>query len=101
MAPSQARPETLTPESTVQRTEQVVSSTVENALVMMDVEQGHYFSLDPIGAEIWERLAEPARVTELCAELMQRYAVSSEDCERDVLRLLEELADADLIRTVD
>ena len=36
---------------------------------MLNVEQGAYYSLDPIGAEIWTLLEEPASVQELVDRL--------------------------------
>ena len=78
--------------TTVVRSTDILASAVDDALVMMDIDSGHYFSLDPIGADIWERLTEPVRVADLCAQLGQTYDVAPEVCQDDVLNLLHDLA---------
>ena len=57
----------ITLETTVVRASDVLASQVENELVMMDIERGMYYALNPVGADIWERLAEPQQVADLCA----------------------------------
>jgi hypothetical protein len=69
-----------------------MSSPVDGELVMIDLEQGVYYSLDRVGADIWSRLAEPRAVADLCAQLMQKYAVDQATCEADVLAVLNEMA---------
>jgi hypothetical protein len=78
--------------TTVVRSTNILASAVDNDLVMLDVEGGHYFSLDPIGADIWERLAEPVRVADLCEQLGQTYDVAPTVCHDDVLKLLNDMA---------
>lgn len=78
--------------TTVVRSTHILASPVDNALVMLDVEGGHYFSLDPIGADIWERLTEPVQVADLCAQLGQTYDVAATVCHNDVLNLLNDMS---------
>lgn len=88
-------------QTTVSRTRDIVTNMVDEALVMMDLESGQYFSLDPIGSDIWARLAEPTRVADLCEQLAGAYAVEADVCRRDVLALLNDLAAQGLIAPVD
>lgn len=83
--------------STLVRAEDIVSCPVENALLMMDMGGGGYFSLDDIGTAIWEHLAEPLSVQSLCEQLTAAYAVEPEVCRVDVLAFLNELVDAGLV----
>lgn len=89
----------LTLESTVVRTSDVLASPVDDELVMMDIEQGAYFSLDRVGADIWARLAEPLTVADLCAQLQRQYNVDQATCEADVLAVLNEMASNGLLAT--
>ena len=91
----------ITLNTTLVRSDNILASPVENALVMMDIEGGQYFSLDEIGTAIWERLAEPIQVGNLCAQLTQTYEVLPEVCERDVLALLNEMAGSGLVLSRD
>ncbi len=91
----------ITLNTTFVRSETILASPVENALVMMDIEGGQYFSLDEIGTAIWERLAAPIQVGDLCAHLTQTYEVLPEVCERDVLALLNEMVGSGLVLSPD
>lgn len=84
-------------ESVVRRSSDVMASQVDNELVMMDVERGMYYALNPVGADIWERLTEPQTVADLCAQLMQQYDVDQATCEADVLAVLNEMAENGLL----
>jgi hypothetical protein len=82
----------ITFDATVVRSNDVMASPVDNELVMMDLERGVYYGLDRIGADIWNRLAAPMAVADLCAQLMQTYEVDQATCEADVLAVLNEMA---------
>jgi hypothetical protein len=75
----------------VGRAEGFTTAGVRDELMMLNVEQGAYYSLDPIAAEIWGMLEQPARVQDLIVRLQQRYAVEPEQCAADVLAFLGEL----------
>lgn len=81
----------LNRDSTVRRVDDVTSADVDNELVMMRLESNGYFGLDTIGRRIWELMAEPRAVSQICAKLQEEYDVSDEECERDVLHYLREL----------
>lgn len=87
----------ITLESVVRRSGDVMASQVDNELVMMDIERGMYYALNPVGAEIWARLAEPQQVAALCAQLQQVYAVDRATCETDVLAVLNDMAENGLL----
>jgi hypothetical protein len=88
----------ITLESVVRRSSDIMASQVENELVMMDVERGMYYALNTIGADIWERLAQPVKVADLCAQLQQRYAVDHATCEADVLAILRDMSGEGLLQ---
>ncbi|MEP6491756.1 MAG: PqqD family peptide modification chaperone [bacterium] len=63
----------------------------------MSPSAGNYYDLDEIGSDIWERLAEPVRVSDLCQALAAAYDGEPLQIERDVLALLDDLAQQQLI----
>lgn len=83
--------------ATVVRTRDVLAADVDGELVLMSVEQGLYFGLDAIGADIWGRLEEPVRVADLCASLAADYEGDPATIERDVLALLDRMAARGLV----
>ena len=90
----------ITLDSIVVRSGDVMASPVDNELVMMDLMRGMYYGLDATGADIWERLAQPVRVADLCAQLVQDYEVEQAVCEADVLAVLNEMAAEAMVRAV-
>ncbi len=88
---------TITLDSVVSRAEGFTTAAVHDELMMLNVEQGAYYSLDPIAAEIWRILEQPARVNDITEQLQKRYAVSAEQCRADVLEFLEKLRDNGMI----
>lgn len=67
------------------------TAQVRDDLMMLNVEQGAYYSLDSIGGEIWKLLEQPARVQDIVDRLQRRYDVSQEQCRVDVLAFLGEM----------
>jgi len=74
------------------------ATEVDGEVVLMDMGAGKYFSLDPVGTDVWRRMADPVRVDELCTALAADYAAPAETVRADVLALLERLIERDLVR---
>jgi hypothetical protein len=87
----------LTPDAIVQRRRDALAADVGGELVLMSLEHGKYYGLDAIGAEIWKRIELPVTVRDLCAALVVRYAGDPAVIERDVVILLDRLADQGLL----
>ena len=62
---------------------------------------GMYYGLEEVGARIWELIAEPRAVGEICDTLLDEYEVEPDVCERDVIALLGELAAKGFVQTID
>ena len=88
----------VTIDTVLVRTDHCLASGIDDELVMMDVESGHYFSLDAIGHDIWNRLERPLRVGDLCVALEQAYAAPLDVITADVLRLLDSMAGEGLVK---
>jgi hypothetical protein len=89
--------ELIHPGTRISRVKGFVTAPVNNELMMLNVEQGAYYSLDPIAARIWELIETPARVQDIVAALQVRYAVSQEECQADVLSFLAKLRENGMI----
>lgn len=85
---------------TVVRDNDLLFSAVNNEMVIFQIRQDTYFALDEIGTDIWQRLAQPCAVAELCRDLVQDYDADYAVIERDVLTLLNAMAAADLVQVV-
>lgn len=87
----------LTRDGVVQRSQGVVTASVQQELVLMTVERGEYFGLAGVAARIWERVEHPVPVGVLCQELGRLYDVEPGQCEREVLAFLEEAREQGLV----
>lgn len=79
---------------------QVMTRTVGEEVVMLDLASGTYFGLDPVGARIWELMADGKTLGEIRDQMLQEYEVTQEEIERDILRLAEELNGQGLIQVI-
>lgn len=88
----------ISTESIVGQIEDIVAGDIDDEKVMMSVEKGQYYGLDPVGSRVWELIEKPVKVTELIDALILKYEVDRETCERDVLAFLEELHEGGILQ---
>lgn len=88
----------LSTASIVVQTDDIQTATVGAELVMMSIESNGYFGLDAIGRRIWELIAAPRRVGDICAQLTTEFDVAPDQCEADVLHFLNELVGYGVVR---
>lgn len=81
------------------RSDEPLTATIDDEIVMLDSRQSMYFGLDATGATIWELLERPRTVGEVCAELIEQYEVDLAACQRDVLAFAADLVEAGLVET--
>lgn len=74
-----------------------VAVDVEGSVVMMSLAQGKYYGLDDIGTRIWELVAEPRSIQDVCDRLVDEFEVDRRDCERDVIEFVGQLAAENLV----
>lgn len=71
--------------------QEVLARQVGGETVMLDLAKGAYFGLDPVGARMWQLLAEGKTLVEVCDAIVEEYEVSRDAVERDLLALLDDL----------
>jgi hypothetical protein len=84
-------------DSTVVAAKDQVSSDLGGEVAILDLKAGVYYGLDAVGARIWSLIQEPRTVNEIRDILLEEYEVEPERCERDLLVLLQRLADEGII----
>ena len=80
------------------RNDSLLATEVDGALVMMDVDSGKYFHLDPVGAKIWAMIDRPTAVSDVCDRLLGAYDGELGQIQVDVLAYFARLEAADLVR---
>lgn len=91
---------TISLSSIVMRPPGAVAETIDEVTAVMSLDKDAYFLLESTGSAIWNRLAVQIRVSDLCAGLMEDFAVEPAACESDVIEFLNELSARGLLRVV-
>ncbi len=87
--------------SVISKNTTIISSKMDNEVVMMSIEKGNYYGLNPVAAEIWEMLTAPMTVQAICVRLMEEFDVEQEKCFTEVLAYIEKLENEGLILVKD
>jgi hypothetical protein len=85
------RAPSLGPDATVVAAGDLLTTEFANELVILNLRDGVYYSLEEVGARVWMMLREPVAVRELCAAIVREYDVAADRCEADVRSLLASL----------
>lgn len=91
-------PASLTdPSQRWQAVDSVLASPLGGEVVLLEPEAGFYYSLNEVGAFIWDLLHEPSTVAELSAAVVAEFEVDLATCLRDVTAILNELLEHGLV----
>lgn len=81
----------------IQVNKDYVYCNVDDEMVLLGLEDGIYYGLNPVGAFIWEKIKEPMTIQEVRDAILEEFDVGKEECEQDLMELLHELAEKGLI----
>lgn len=87
----------LTSQSIVVAAKDQLSCALGGEAAILNMKDGIYYGLDPIGADVWNLIQTPQRVADLREAMLRNYDVVPELCERDLIALLENLFSKGLI----
>jgi hypothetical protein len=87
-------------DAVVVATNDQVSCELGGEAAILHMQRGVYYGLDSIGAAVWKRIQQPARVADLRDFLIGEYDVERTQCETDLTELLEKLSAEGLVRLV-
>ena len=77
---------------------EVLSSKIDEEVILMSIEADSYFGLDPVGSRIWEILSkQPASIIELVNTMMEEYEVDEATCLNDVQAFVYDMSGRKLI----
>jgi hypothetical protein len=81
----------VTADSSIVATKDQVSSNLAGEEVILDLKSGVYYSLNEVGASIWNLIQEPRTVNEIRDTLLAEYEVEPSQCDRELLVLIHQL----------
>lgn len=77
--------------------EEVVAKVMDGEAIIINLSNGIYYSLDNVGAAIWDMIEGGWRLDEIVTAIASRYDVAGPRAEHDVLRLVTELLGEDVV----
>lgn len=75
----------------------VVFRELSGEAVLLNLESGVYYGLDPVGARIWALLVQQHPLSTVCSIMLDEFEVERNELERDVLALVGELQEKGLL----
>jgi hypothetical protein len=91
----------VTVQSVVVAVKDQVSSDVGGEAVILHMQSGIYYGLDPVGARIWSLVQQPKSVADLREAVVGEFDVEPARCETDLIELLQKLLTEGLIELQD
>ena len=92
---------TLTPETTIIRNQELLFESLDDELVLMSIENAKFYGMNETSKRIWEIIAEPQPIKEVCAFLLAEYEIDEETCQAKVLEVAQKLIDSNLAHIVE
>jgi hypothetical protein len=87
----------LTLDSLVVRTGGLMSTALDREVVILNPAGDNYVGLDEVGRRVWDLLATPNSIKDLCLQVMGEFHGDPREIEADILAFLSELAAEGLV----
>jgi hypothetical protein len=87
-------------DSVVARSEGLVTSNLDDEVVMMSIQNGKYYGLDTIASQIWQILETPCSIRALCDLLLPQYNVERHQGEQDILAFCQQAREQNIIQVL-
>ena len=78
----------------------ILSTEVDNEIILLSIESGKFYGLNIVSAKIWKLLDHQILVCDLIDQLQNEFDVEKEQCESEVFELLNTLLSKDLIEII-
>jgi len=88
----------ISDDSRIMVTKDQVSCDLAGETAVLNLKNGVYYGFaDPVGVRIWSLVQTPITIRALRDAIMQEFEVEEEQCERELLAVLQKLASEALI----
>lgn len=91
----------LNADSTLLRNGRVLGSDIAGEFVLLDQDNGQYYGFDSVASEIWRRLEQPIKVSELSAHLIAHFDGDPADIGNELHKFLQALLAEGLVTVLD
>jgi len=81
----------LTIEDIVAQGGNAVIAEINGEIVALDAAKGTCYGMNKVATRVWNLIAAPRPIREICNILLDEYEIDAPTCETQVLELLDEL----------
>lgn len=78
--------------------EEVAAKIIDGEAILINLATGVYYSMDKVGASMWEMIAANHTLEQVVSTVVHRYDVALDQATADVLRLADELLQENLVK---
>jgi Coenzyme PQQ synthesis protein D (PqqD) len=76
---------------------EIIFQELEGEAVLLNMQNGIFFGLNPVAKRMWELLNELGQAEEVLKQLLQEYDASEEQLRKDLVDFIEKLKSKGLI----
>lgn len=78
-----------------------ISTDLESDIVILNLSDGVYYGLNDVGSFVWNHVASPKSLREICNAVAEEYEVDEAVCRQDVCELIDDLLSKNLIEVLE
>lgn len=79
------------------RNADILVNEVDGETVMMSIENGSYYGMNPTGNYIWNLLEQEKSIADLIESIAKTFTLSQEQCENEVLPFIQKMIDEKIL----
>ena len=90
--------EPTTMPKTVRANSEVIFAELGDEISLLNVSTGIYFTLNAVGSSVWHQIQQTRTMDQIKDQVLKEYDVDEDRCQRDLVRLIEDLRRNGLIQ---
>jgi hypothetical protein len=84
----------------IKRGDDIPWNIVDDEAVLLNLDSGHYYSLNESGRRIWELLDGNNTISDVISAICEEFCVKRENAAKDINTLVDELLEEKLVSAV-
>ena len=88
----------ITEQSVINSAPDLTAAYLDGEAVILDLKTGQYYGLNEVGARIFDLVQAPCTVGEVIEQIVEEYAVETDQFRQDLLAFLQEMVSKKLIQ---
>ena len=78
--------------------EEHLYSELGDEAVILNLANGKYYGINPVGVTIWKTIRTPASLSDIEEAIIREFEVDLETCREEALRFLEKMVEEQLVK---